>query len=835
MSPDSMSLIPIELKELKQWVNWKYNIINGRKTKVPVMPNGRNAATDDRETWSCFYDVMAALDKYDGIGFVFTSEDPYCGIDYDHVRNGEWNEEILNEIISYNSYAELSPSGEGAHVIVIGEVPGDRHRKGCREMYDSLRFFTMTGNHIPGTPKRINVAQKALNEVYKLIDMQTAGPKKEYTVNNGLALSDEQVISLCMGASNAEKFENLWDGCTSGYDSHSDADLALVSILAFYTQDEMQIESLFAKSGLYRNKWDRDDYRQRTIRKALSGITDTYKPAGQKKKAEATSPEISATIGDIIKHPMQIAASIQASVPIWYDSARNYWMWDSSYMKYARVDETSILCEIIAGLNVADIYKAQIKNEILESIRITGRTRTVKPTPANWIQFLDGVVDINDGNEFIASPEHFFATCIPHKLGEKEDTPTIDTLFENWVGPEKKQLLYEICAYCLYDGYPIHRIFCFVGVGRNGKGQFMTLIRRFIGMENCTSTELDRLATSQFEASKLYKKKAAFVGETNFGIMSRTNMLKALSGGDLISCEFKRADAFDFHNTAKMIIASNSLPPTTDRTEGFYRRWLIIEFNNRFQEGKDIIDTIPEREYENLARKCVRILKELLERGTFTAEGTVEERAAAYEKKSNPVTTFIDDCCNKDENVFCPTWYLFEKYSEFQSRGGHRALTEKEFSTQLRALGYEIVQKAYTHDMKLKYNKNTEVSDDGSDGRSNWRTVFGIEHRCTSKSGIVADVADVALNLPLDITYKKVIGNIATSATCATDDLLIKEVAVFCDYWQKKHKKSITKPDVIGIAFDYCKQTGNGTIPTVTAAIRHIAKIVSTDGEDNET
>jgi hypothetical protein len=93
-------------------------------------------------------------------------------------------------------------------------------------------------------------------------------------------LTDEKIIALAKGAKNAGKFEALWDGDTSGYASYSEADQALISLLAFYTQDEAQLDSLYRRSGLCREKWlKRSDYRRSTIEKALSNLADTYSPS----------------------------------------------------------------------------------------------------------------------------------------------------------------------------------------------------------------------------------------------------------------------------------------------------------------------------------------------------------------------------------------------------------------------------------------------------------------------------------------------------------------------------------------------------------------------------
>ena len=92
-------------------------------------------------------------------------------------------------------------------------------------------------------------------------------------------LPDEEVIRLAGKARNSAKFETLYRGDTSGYASNSEADQALVSLLAFYTQDEEQLDRLYRQSALCRDKWtERANYRSRTIRRALSNLTETYTP-----------------------------------------------------------------------------------------------------------------------------------------------------------------------------------------------------------------------------------------------------------------------------------------------------------------------------------------------------------------------------------------------------------------------------------------------------------------------------------------------------------------------------------------------------------------------------
>jgi putative DNA primase/helicase len=441
---------------------------------------------------------------------------------------------------------------------------------------------------------------------------------------------------------------------------------------------------------------------------------------------KAKAEKIGQAVQNAMFDAMQIAHALQDSCPIYYDPARNYWLWDDEKKKYNRIDETEILCQVTSNLDLT-VCKSNLKNEILEAIRNTGRRRKVRPTPKSWIQFENCVFDIETGETFTASPEYFFVSPIPHKLGESPETPIIDGLFKSWHS-EKADHLCEICAYCLYDAYPIQRIFALVGSGSNGKGQFMKLLRTFIGFENCVSTDLDKLAKSQFEASKLYKKKAAFIGETNYNTLSQTNMLKALSGGDLVSCEYKGRDSFDFVNTAKIILATNGLPATTDRSDGFYRRWNITEFRNKFKDGKDIVDSVPEIEYENFGRKCVNLLRELLKAGKFLYEEEQDKRRDKYESLSNPVQAFINEECIVMDDVFVPIWFIYEQYDHYREKRGHRKISKREFTAILRSMDFETGPKKYNSEMQEEYSDNPE------NFGKNWKSVFGLRLRETSHS-----------------------------------------------------------------------------------------------------
>lgn len=381
------------------------------------------------------------------------------------------------------------------------------------------------------------------------------------------------------------------------------------------------------------------------------------------------------------------------SQPFFYDKNNMFWFWNKEEYKWEIVDDIDIMNELehILGFQ-GETVNSKIKNEYIESFKRIGRKNKPKDAPKKWIQFKDKAFSIKSNKVYDVTPDYFFTNPIPLEIGKTNETPFIDKLFKEWVGEKYKDTLYETIAYCCYTNYPIHIIICLVGSGRNGKSKFQELLTNFIGLDNVCSTELDILINSRFESFKLYKKLVCRMGETNFGILNKTSLLKRLTGQDLIGFEFKNKKPFDDVNYAKIIINSNSLPTSEDTSEGFYRRWLIIEFSNKFPEGKDILKDIPKEEYNNLAKKVIEILPELLEKGIFTNMGSIEERKKKYILASNPLSLFMDICCKKDIDGFVRYSELYMAYSKCLININRRVISKKEFGDTLNIDGYEVVK-----------------------------------------------------------------------------------------------------------------------------------------------
>lgn len=265
--------IPQELRDLKQWVLWKLEDKGGAKpTKTPYTLTHTMASVNNPNDWSTFTDVFNAFQfgGYEGIGFVFTNNDPYCFLDLDDTSGDKEALERQQKIFKeFNSYSEVSPSGKGLHIIIKGSIPQGR-RRSFIEIYSSQRYATMTGNVYSNIP--IADRHELVNELFKQM-----GGKPNIALHDGNAAetqSDEQIIEQAKSASNGDKFQQLYSGeWNNYYQSQSEADFALIDIIAFYTQNKDQIQRIFRSSGLgQRKKAQRRDYLEWMINKSFDRL-----------------------------------------------------------------------------------------------------------------------------------------------------------------------------------------------------------------------------------------------------------------------------------------------------------------------------------------------------------------------------------------------------------------------------------------------------------------------------------------------------------------------------------------------------------------------------------
>jgi P4 family phage/plasmid primase-like protien len=433
---------------------------------------------------------------------------------------------------------------------------------------------------------------------------------------------------------------------------------------------------------------------------------------------------------------LDIAEEFIKSQPLFYDKKGLWWGWDLNNQIWLRIDETDILNGIDLETNLKDSTNASVKSSIMEALRRKARLYNPIEPPITWVQFGRDIVDIKTLTSYKTNPKVFMRNSIPWKVGVSDETPIIDDLLKSWVNEKDMFTLKEIMAYCLYRDYPIHRVFALIGAGRNGKSTYLNLIKKFIGIENFATTDLNNLLENRFESATLYLKLAGLMGECSEKTLTRTDMLKRLSGQDETRVELKGKMPFSCTNYAKLIMSMNALPMTMDNSLGFYSRWLIINFNkNTFVNERDVLGEVPGFELENLVCFCLKALQSLLSRGRFANEGDFKEREKTYEQFSNPIGRFILEKCEENCEGEILLDVFFEHLNAWLRKNNYRPFLNKEdVSKRLRRQNFEI-QRLRVNDGRGRYLLGYKLKD--------------IEEEINKKQQIKEEIVRVEQNVPV--------------------------------------------------------------------------------------
>ena len=347
-----------ELKALPQWVAFKLVVEKGQTQtrKIPLNPRtGTGAKANDASTWATFDEAVAFAERNGyfknrtgGIGFEFANG--YAGVDLDNVILPDGTlKPYAREIVELmNSYTEISVSGKGLHILCKGSLSDIGTRRKNDELgveaYSEGRYFTVTGQ-VYGDVKPIAERTAELKKVYQKYlakSEKTSKPEKGGALVQAERvpsedLSDNELWERMFASAHGSKIRALYNGDISGYTStHYDgntysnpsgADMALCCYLAYWTgNDRARIERMFRQSKLYRDKWERSDYRERTISEAIR-LVPTYIQQVGSYSAKDTS------VATVEKSSQGVVSRLSESVPEWTPPMTGYDYVDSGALK----------------------------------------------------------------------------------------------------------------------------------------------------------------------------------------------------------------------------------------------------------------------------------------------------------------------------------------------------------------------------------------------------------------------------------------------------------------------------------------------------------------------
>lgn len=228
-------------------------------------------------------------------------------------------------------------------------------------------------------------------------------------------------------------------------------------------------------------------------------------------------------------------------------------------------------------------------NHVAEVLKHIEQT-TYKPAaafeaPINLVCVRNGLIDIDTGEFREHTPDVVFLAQLPVDYAPGADCPVIKKFLGEILGKGYVKMVQEIVGDTLQRDYRYAEATMFLGEGDNGKSTLLNLIHAFLGEENVVDPTLQELIYDKFQKAALFGKLANIAADIPNTAIKHTGVFKMLTGQDRIRAQEKFKKPFDFHNHAKLMYSANELPPTSDRTRAFWRRWIILKFSNIFPRG----------------------------------------------------------------------------------------------------------------------------------------------------------------------------------------------------------------------------------------------------------
>jgi putative DNA primase/helicase len=750
--------IPQELKDRPQWVLWRLEKRRYKDTKIPISVNGSMASATDPRTWASFAEVLdvllAAPDRFQGLGYVFSADDPFTGIDLDNDAAkpgftcmhddgflGELTDEAQAIIDTMNSYAEYSQSGSGIHILVKAVKPGERNRKGNFEMYDRERFFVVTGNHVEGTPLTIEERQSEVDGLYSRMLGEAGCRKKKSTVQSVLAnpqYDDHYVFILAKDGPNGEKFSRLFAGDWQElFTSQSEAELSFCNLLAKHTKDEAQIDRIMRSSGLYREKWERADYRTNTIRAATTSQFIRALPVAATETGLSFDTEDKGNAERLIHY---FGSQILHCAGKWL-------IWDGK--RWARDDKKQVktfgmqLSTIIMDKEYFPLWESidevdRIAVQLMQPKDLTPEQRALKarldalqrqarlmrtdkginaalslagPLRAVRAEELDadpwmlnagnGIINLRTGQLQLHDPNQLITKLAPvnynpHASGELWGN-TLAQIFEDEIGLarfDEIRFLQKMLGYGLTGSVQEHAFFIFHGRrGRNGKGIINQAVEAIMG-DYTQQIPADALLAKRNEGggpspsiAKIRGARLVFAKETDRGRRLDEALIKSLTGGDSITARFLFENEMTFRPTFKIVLETNYNPHVDGSDDGIWERIKKLDFLRHFEEHERD-KTLGEKlqgEYEGIlawmVEGCLLWQREGLEE---TAEMRNSKREAHAD--SDPIITYVEDRLIFNRDAWVRPRDLFDDYQNWAFQNSEHASKKSEFKLRLQAV-----------------------------------------------------------------------------------------------------------------------------------------------------
>lgn len=299
----------------------------------------------------------------------------------------------------------------------------------------------------------------------------------------------------------------------------------------------------------------------------------------------------------------------------------------------------------------------------------------------------NGLLDIRDMSFNEHTPSYLSTVQLNVEYNPQVDCPQFKKFLNEVLDCKLIPLVQEIVGYLLTTNTASQKAFVFWGPARTGKSTLLWVVEYLLlGKKNVSNIPWQEIG-DKFKTAELLGKLANVFSDLPSKSIDDTGIFKVVTGEDYLMAEKKNKNPFKFKPFARLVFSCNELPRNyVDRTEGFYRRLIIVPFNRQIEKSK-IDKSLKykfQREKEGILNWALEGLKRLYENNFEFSENELTDGVKKeYKRENNNVISFVEECCELDGLFSCSRIELYESYKEFCVEAGLKALSQIKFNKEL--------------------------------------------------------------------------------------------------------------------------------------------------------
>ncbi len=299
----------------------------------------------------------------------------------------------------------------------------------------------------------------------------------------------------------------------------------------------------------------------------------------------------------------------------------------------------------------------------------------------------NGLLDIRDMSFKEHTPSYLSTVQLNVEYNPHAHCPQFEKFLNEVLDCRLIPLVQEILGYLLTTNTSAQKSFVLLGPARTGKSTLLWVVEYLLlGKKNVSNIPWQEIG-DKFKTAELLGKLANVFSDLPSKSIDDTGIFKVVTGEDYLMAEKKNKNPFKFRPFARLVFSCNELPKNyVDRTEGFYRRLIIVPFNRQIEKNK--IDKALkykfQREKEGILNWALEGLKRLYENNfEFSENELTDDVKKEYKRENNNVISFVEECCEIDSLFSCSRIELYESYKEFCGESGLKALSQIKFNKEL--------------------------------------------------------------------------------------------------------------------------------------------------------